>query len=73
MCQIKYWQKHPAARPCFHPGASGALVPQIGVPVQEISGWMIVKKMLGYVWPKEKPAIRRRVVISVGLLIGAKV
>ena len=29
--------------------------------------------MLNYVWPKDKPAIRARVLVALGLLIGAKV
>ena len=60
-------------RTCFHPGASG-LAPNV-IPGSEpkITGWEIVKKMLGYVWPKDKPSIKARVMVAVSLLVGAKV
>ncbi|XP_015906708.1 iron-sulfur clusters transporter ABCB7, mitochondrial [Parasteatoda tepidariorum] len=60
------------ARPCFHPGASTLLVSQVGIPSKEMQGWTIVKKMFNYIWPKDKPEIRRRVVLALGLLVGAK-
>ena len=41
--------------------------------VTRVGGWIIVKKMLNNVWPKDKPALRARVVTAVGLLVGAKV
>lgn len=66
------WTK-PNIRPCFHPGASSALLPQVGIPTENVNGWTIVKKMFTYIWPKDKPEIRRRVIISLGLLVGAKV
>ncbi|KAG8183486.1 hypothetical protein JTE90_001052 [Oedothorax gibbosus] len=59
-------------RPCFHPGASNLLVSQVGISTQSVRGWTIVKKMFTYIWPKDKPQIRRRVVLSLGLLVGAK-
>ncbi|XP_065315339.1 iron-sulfur clusters transporter ABCB7, mitochondrial-like [Gordionus sp. m RMFG-2023] len=39
----------------------------------QISGWEIVKKMFTYVWPKESPDIRYRVIIALSLLVGSKV
>ncbi|XP_054716031.1 iron-sulfur clusters transporter ABCB7, mitochondrial-like [Uloborus diversus] len=65
------WTKQ-STRPCFHPGASSLLLSQTGIPTKNVRGWTIVKKMLSYIWPKDKPEIRRRVVIALGLLIGAK-
>ncbi|GFV51853.1 ATP-binding cassette sub-family B member 7, mitochondrial [Trichonephila clavipes] len=59
-------------RPCFHPGASNILTAQIGTPSENVQGWAIVKKMITYIWPKDRPEIRRRVIFSVGLLVGAK-
>ncbi|GBL99978.1 ATP-binding cassette sub-family B member 7, mitochondrial [Araneus ventricosus] len=59
-------------RSCFHPGASSVLTSEIGAPKENVKGWTIVKKMFTYIWPKDKPEIRKRVVLSVGLLISAK-
>ncbi|GIX92365.1 ATP-binding cassette sub-family B member 7, mitochondrial [Caerostris darwini] len=59
-------------RPCFHPGASNLFTSQISVVSEDVKGWAIVKKMLTYIWPKDKPEIRKRVIISLGLLVGAK-
>jgi hypothetical protein len=33
----------------------------------------MIKTMLQYLWPTQEPAMRRRVYISLGLLVGAKV
>ena len=41
--------------------------------VVELSGWKIIKEMLKHVWPKDKPSLKVRVVLAVGLLFGAKV
>jgi ATP-binding cassette subfamily B (MDR/TAP) protein 7 len=38
----------------------------------KVGGWIIVKKMLNNVWPRDKPALRARVVTALGLLVGAK-
>ncbi|KAF8774247.1 iron-sulfur clusters transporter ABCB7, mitochondrial-like [Argiope bruennichi] len=59
-------------RSCFHPGASSLLTSEISAPKENVKGWTIVKKMFTYIWPKDKPEIRKRVVLSVGLLISAK-
>ncbi|KAL5010558.1 hypothetical protein ScPMuIL_012863 [Solemya velum] len=61
-------------RTCFHPGAT-VLPPNELDKAQEkdITGWDIVKAMVTYIWPKDKPAIRTRVVIALGLLVGSKV
>ncbi|PRD26981.1 UNVERIFIED_CONTAM: Abcb7 [Trichonephila clavipes] len=69
--QVKFLGKT-YVRPCFHPGASNILTAQIGTPSENVQGWAIVKKMITYIWPKDRPEIRRRVIFSVGLLVGAK-
>lgn len=37
------------------------------------AGWEIMKKMMRFVWPKESPALKIRVGIALGLLVGAKI
>ncbi|CAJ0944564.1 unnamed protein product, partial [Mesorhabditis belari] len=52
-----------------HPGASSQ------IPVQSaysITGWEVVKRLLRFVWPKGNYPIRKRVVVAMALLIGAK-
>lgn len=39
----------------------------------EINSTKILSAMLSYVWPKDRPDLRARVAISLGLLAGAKV
>ncbi|KAI2804254.1 ATP-binding cassette sub- B member 7, mitochondrial [Blomia tropicalis] len=56
----------------WHPGHS------TGLPIElkersRVSGLQIVKTMLGYVWPRDRPEIRNRVIASLSLLILAKV
>jgi nucleoid-associated protein YgaU len=36
------------------------------------SGWAIMKSLSGYLWPKDNPAIKRRVLVAVALLVGSK-
>ncbi|CAN8017528.1 unnamed protein product, partial [Ixodes persulcatus] len=60
-------------RKCFHPGASTLLPAQVGVSAKSVSGWSIIKQMFTYLWPKEKPEIRRRVLVAMAILILAKV
>jgi hypothetical protein len=36
------------------------------------SGWAIMKSLSGYLWPKDNPAIKRRVLAAVALLVGSK-
>uniref|UniRef100_A0A914UU00 Iron-sulfur clusters transporter ABCB7, mitochondrial n=1 Tax=Plectus sambesii TaxID=2011161 RepID=A0A914UU00_9BILA len=57
-------------RTYIHPG-SGTLPPIQGASKMP-SGWELVRKMLSYTWPKGNWTLRRRVVIAMGLLIGAK-
>lgn len=39
----------------------------------ELSGWKIIRVMLKHIWPRDKPSLKARVVIAVGLLFAAKV
>eukprot|EP00794_Sanderia_malayensis_P000664 gene664-1332_t len=39
---------------------------------KELNALPIIKTMVGYVWPKDKPALKLRVVTAFSLLIGAK-
>ena len=38
----------------------------------EISDYKIIKKLYSYIWPHDRPHIKRRVVLSMGLLAGSK-
>jgi ATP-binding cassette subfamily B (MDR/TAP) protein 7 len=61
-------------RGCFHPGASALTRESLPINTKEIvTGPQMVKGMLQYIWPKDDKAIRDRVTLAVGLLIGAKV
>ncbi|XP_037578117.1 iron-sulfur clusters transporter ABCB7, mitochondrial-like isoform X1 [Dermacentor silvarum] len=60
-------------RKCFHPGASTLLPAQIGVSLETVSSWSIIKQMFVYLWPKDKPEIRKRVIVALGILVLAKV
>ncbi len=39
----------------------------------QLSGWKIIKEMLKHIWPRDHPKLKARVVIALGLLVGAKV
>lgn len=41
--------------------------------MKEVNSAQILSAMLSYVWPKDRPDLRARVAISLGLLAGAKV
>lgn len=61
-------------RDCFHPGASNLAPSSLhGAAHKEVGGWQMIRAMLSYVWPKDKPGVKARVIIAAGLLIGAKV
>lgn len=45
------------------------LFPQL----KEINSTQILSAMLSYIWPKDRPDLRARVAVSLGLLAGAKV
>lgn len=60
-------------RGCFHPGASVLSRDFLKVDAKEpVTGTQMVTAMLQYIWPKEDKAVRDRVKLAVGLLIGAK-
>lgn len=66
--------KSQPARGCFHPGASILSSETVKVEAkQPVTGTQMVAAMLQYIWPKEDKAVRDRVKLAVGLLIGAKV
>ncbi|KOB76099.1 putative ATP-binding cassette sub-family B member 7 [Operophtera brumata] len=61
-------------RDCFHPGASVLSREDINLgDTKPVSGTDMIKGMLEYVWPKDNPVIRNRVMLSLSLLFGAKV
>ena len=39
----------------------------------ELAGWRIIREMLRHIWPRDKPKLKARVVIALGLLVGSKV
>ncbi|VDD89667.1 unnamed protein product [Enterobius vermicularis] len=55
----------------WHPGASN-LVPLAPMGGKQIGGWELVGKMLRYVWPKGNWHLKRRVLVAMALLVGAK-
>ncbi|KAM4662920.1 iron-sulfur clusters transporter ABCB7, mitochondrial [Discoglossus pictus] len=59
-------------RTCWHGNAGGNLHTDPKKGLQEIDSKKIIKAMLSYVWPKDRPDLRARVAISLGLLAGAK-
>nr|XP_015835910.1 PREDICTED: ABC transporter B family member 25, mitochondrial isoform X2 [Tribolium castaneum] len=66
--------KGQTVRECFHPGASA--LSRDALPIntrQVVTGTQMVTAMLQYIWPKDNKAVRDRVTLAVGLLIGAKV
>ena len=61
------------SRGCFHPGASNLTREQLGVDDNKaVTPKHILSSLFSYVWPKEKPHIRRRVLAAMGLLVAAK-
>ncbi|XP_046391911.1 iron-sulfur clusters transporter ABCB7, mitochondrial isoform X2 [Ischnura elegans] len=60
---------------CFHPHAAhlSGTQPKVGLPDEnKVTGMQMVKSMLSYIWPKDDPSIKNRVMLAVGLLMGAK-
>lgn len=57
----------------WHPGhgASEETVKANGAA--KVSGLAIMNTMFGYIWPQDRPEIKRRVLAALGLLIAAKV
>ncbi|XP_029463522.1 ATP-binding cassette sub-family B member 7, mitochondrial isoform X2 [Rhinatrema bivittatum] len=59
-------------RTCWHGTAGGGLHTDPKEGLKDIDSRKILKAMLTYVWPKDRPDLRARVAISLGLLAGAK-
>ncbi|XP_017279540.1 ATP-binding cassette sub-family B member 7, mitochondrial [Kryptolebias marmoratus] len=59
-------------RTCWHGNAGGGLSADPKNVLTEVNSAKILSAMLSYVWPKDRPDLRARVAISLGLLAGAK-
>ncbi|XP_010567355.1 PREDICTED: ATP-binding cassette sub-family B member 7, mitochondrial isoform X2 [Haliaeetus leucocephalus] len=57
---------------CWHGHAGGGLHTDPKEGLKEIDAKKIIKAMLSYVWPKDRPDLRARVAISLGFLASAK-
>uniref|UniRef100_A0A667XVE3 Iron-sulfur clusters transporter ABCB7, mitochondrial n=1 Tax=Myripristis murdjan TaxID=586833 RepID=A0A667XVE3_9TELE len=60
-------------RTCWHGHAGGGLHADPKNVLKEVNSAQILSAMLSYVWPKDRPDLRARVAISLGLLGGAKI
>ncbi|XP_032643310.1 iron-sulfur clusters transporter ABCB7, mitochondrial isoform X4 [Chelonoidis abingdonii] len=70
----KHLQRGPLIdkRTCWHGHAGGGLHTDPKQGLKEIDAGKIIRAMLSYVWPKDRPDLRARVAISLGFLAGAK-
>uniref|UniRef100_A0A3B3HGJ2 Iron-sulfur clusters transporter ABCB7, mitochondrial n=1 Tax=Oryzias latipes TaxID=8090 RepID=A0A3B3HGJ2_ORYLA len=59
-------------RTCWHGNAGGRLNADPKNVLKEVHSAKILSAMLSYVWPKDRPDLRARVAVSLGLLAGAK-
>ncbi|KAM8848175.1 iron-sulfur clusters transporter ABCB7, mitochondrial isoform 1-T1 [Synchiropus picturatus] len=59
-------------RTCWHGHAGGRLNADPKNVLKEVRSSEILSAMVSYVWPKDRPDLRARVAISLGLLAGAK-
>ncbi|XP_023364059.1 ATP-binding cassette sub-family B member 7, mitochondrial isoform X3 [Otolemur garnettii] len=59
-------------RACWHGHAGGGLHTDPKEGLKDVDTRKIIKAMLSYVWPKDRPDLRARVAISLGFLGGAK-
>ncbi|XP_068812726.1 iron-sulfur clusters transporter ABCB7, mitochondrial [Struthio camelus] len=59
-------------RTCWHGHAGGGLHTDSKEGLKEIDAKKIIRAMLSYVWPKDRPDLRARVAVSLGFLAGAK-
>ncbi|XP_077435013.1 iron-sulfur clusters transporter ABCB7, mitochondrial [Vanacampus margaritifer] len=60
-------------RTCWHGNAGGNLSADPKNVLKEVNTSTILSAMLSYVWPKDRPDLRARVAISLGLLAAAKI
>ncbi|KAI2600068.1 ABCB7 isoform 4, partial [Pan troglodytes] len=58
--------------PQWRPHQLGALGTARAYQLKDVDTRKIIKAMLSYVWPKDRPDLRARVAISLGFLGGAK-
>ncbi|KAM4834955.1 LOW QUALITY PROTEIN: iron-sulfur clusters transporter ABCB7, mitochondrial-like [Thomomys bottae] len=59
-------------RTCWHGHAGGGLHTDPKEGLKDVDTWKIIRAMLSYVWPKDKPDRPARVAVSLGFLGGAK-
>ncbi|XP_004685650.1 PREDICTED: ATP-binding cassette sub-family B member 7, mitochondrial isoform X1 [Condylura cristata] len=59
-------------RTCWHGHAGGGLHTDPKEGLKDVDTRKIIKAMLSYVWPKDRPDLRARVAISLGFLGSAK-
>uniref|UniRef100_UPI003D9CA514 iron-sulfur clusters transporter ABCB7, mitochondrial n=1 Tax=Danio rerio TaxID=7955 RepID=UPI003D9CA514 len=64
---------HLQERQCWHGNAGGGLSADPKNVLKEVNSSKILGAMFTYVWPKDRPDLRARVVISLSLLAGAKI
>nr|QTW43700.1 ABCB7 [Eurytemora affinis] len=61
-------------RTCFHPGATGLARDETGLKKdKEVTGKDMLKTMGEYIWPRDNPEVKTRVVAALSLLVTAKV
>ncbi|KAF5282770.1 hypothetical protein FQR65_LT02767 [Abscondita terminalis] len=61
------------ARGCFHPGSGSLSRDPIDINVNStVTGRDMIGAMLRYIWPADDKATRKRVILAVELLVGAK-
>ncbi|XP_070693417.1 iron-sulfur clusters transporter ABCB7, mitochondrial [Pempheris klunzingeri] len=60
-------------RTCWHGNAGGRLNADPKNVLKEVNSSQILSAMLSYVWPKDRPDLRARVAVSLGLLAAAKI
>ncbi|XP_039623531.1 ATP-binding cassette sub-family B member 7, mitochondrial-like [Polypterus senegalus] len=69
---VHSWHKT-EKRFCWHGHAGGGLNADPKNVLKEVNTGKILSAMFSYVWPKDRPDLRARVVASLGLLASAKV
>nr|XP_015206565.1 PREDICTED: ATP-binding cassette sub-family B member 7, mitochondrial [Lepisosteus oculatus] len=68
---LKWWDVADK-RTCWHGHAGGGLNADPKNVLKEVDARKILAAMFSYVWPKDRPDLRARVAVSLGLLAGAK-
>uniref|UniRef100_A0A8C5TFN2 Iron-sulfur clusters transporter ABCB7, mitochondrial n=1 Tax=Malurus cyaneus samueli TaxID=2593467 RepID=A0A8C5TFN2_9PASS len=66
------WWQLIEKRMCWHGHAGGGLHTDPKEGLKEVDAKKIIRAMLSYVWPKDRPDLRARVAISLGFLASAK-